>query len=801
MTLKKFNSRQEFVSLSDIEAAEKETPPFGPIGNIVDNRTYRRWLPEKGRRESFARRNARSINYNLGLVEDKVSYLELKEEAQLYFRFLNQLKVWPSSRTQWIGGTETCFKEPAANFNCSATAINRPTAFRDVANLLMLGVGVGFRVHSKDVNQLPPITQSPELVIEEYTPLEKNDRQEDTTIVSVGEEVFVTVGDSRFGWCDAIQILINSFFGIEGWNGVKKISYNFNSIRPMGERLRGFGGTASGPQALMDIIKNIHRIFKEVPGNKLRSVDCMDICCASAKGIIAGSSRRSALICLFEHGDLLCRNAKLGLYSNPDLAHKSYRAQSNNTENVGSIHEKEVLKFAVNNPDLHIDHPKVKAFLMSLRPDRAYFEELFKTIPSEGEPGFDNFPRMQLLRFYAARKREPEISPVTLWDMYCDVLTNPCHEILLNTGVNDSVSVSFCNLTTIPLPNHVSVSPEGVKYVDYESLETAIRLTVRIGLRQTEVDIPYWNMSECQLLERLLGQSLTGYRDFLDLLGWQTGSEEVKAFLSQLKEWANDEATVYSRRLGVPRPLLVTTVKPEGTFSKVAGVSNGLHWDRNEYYIQRMRCSASDALALTLRKQGIPCYPEVYDLERMTGLGDGDIFSRIKQFDLLSPEERDERLNTCETLVFEFPIKSISKTSSASVSAVEQLENMKDLTLYYTDHMPSSTINVKSEEWESCINWVMDNWSEYTTASFLSYFASSYPLLPWEDIDEEEYNRRVENISSQYRAVDSFGRSFFLLDEDLLASFERQIEGMPEDTAMDESITSCGLAGGGCPIR
>lgn len=793
----------DFITLQDIEKAQAKvgTPKFGPIGDIVDTRTYRRFLPEKLRRETFFERNARTVNYSLSLAVGLQSSDSLQEEAALFYDYLNNLKVWPSGRTQWVGGTSCTDENPHANYNCSFSAVNRPSVFGDAAELLMLGVGFGFRVHSRDISQLPEINCLPEIEFDEYKPKAKQDRRQENFLVQEDfAETKLYCGDTRQSWVQAIQYLVDVYFGLKG--EVTKVVFNFDSIRPIGERIKGFGGTASGPEALQGILFDISEVFKECPSNRLRSIDCMDIIAASAKGIVAGSSRRSALICLFEEGDELCRNAKLGLYSNPELAKKSYRSQSNNTENLGSQYYEKVKAFALSNPELNIQHPKVKSFLSSLTPNKETLERMFESVKREGEPGFDNWPRMQLLRFYAARQTRLSYSDEEIWERYCDCGTNPCHEILLSTGVKDSYQVSFCNLSSVPLINHLIFSKaSGTWGVDYKTLEQAIRLATRIGLRQTCVEMPEAHLSETQKEERLLGVSFTGLRDLMDALNWSTYEEEVKVFLSTLREWANDEADKYSDILGVPRPLLVTANKPEGTFSKIVGASNGIHYDWAPYYIQRVRMSSSDALAKSLISQGFEAVPEAYDLEKLMSKVGGTIWDKLAAFETLEKFEKEGLLSKANTVVFTFPIKSVSKTSQGEATVKEQLENINNVSTHYVDHMVSNTVTVTNDDWQDCIDWIIDNWADYTTASFLQYYAGGdYPLLPFEAINETTYQQLVAKIPEEAKAMDDKGRYFYLVNNELLTKFEQDLED-PDDVDAESVVGTCGLAGGGCSIR
>jgi hypothetical protein len=882
----------EFITVADLQNVADRVVPFGPIGEIVDIRTYRRWLPEEKRRETALERWRRVINYNLNLVSDIRPYDELRAEALLMLDKYVALQADLSGRTKWVGGTDAAMRNPASQFNCSGLAVNRLDAFADAFSLLMLGVGVGFRVHQTDINKLPGIAY-PDIPIRfvSYNPVDFDDRSEDTEISYGGGILLIFVGDSRQGWVDALMTYLKVITRSGEWYDMEspvQIKLNFDSVRPQGERLKGFGGTASGYQALQGVILDVQRIIQEVPTDMLRSIDCMDIMCAIAKGVVAGSSRRSAMICLFEDGDDLCANAKVGLYTNPELAHKSYRAQSNNTCQLTN------------------------------KPSVERLTQLLDTCRTEGEPGFNNYSHMIQRRHAAAVTYRPDSPP----EWYTNVVTNPCfaagtmvltkdgycqiekligknvkihdgnewaeidnfrmtgenqkvyritmcsgqhitateyhtfylsngekrqltdlivgdvlmcneslayehnndyykiksidlshvadkvycctvptnnrftlangvivgncHEILLSAGVDGGVSGSFCNLTTLPLPNFITDGR-----MDYGALESSIRLNTRSSLRQTCVDVGMPGWAETQLDERLLGVSMTGSQDAFALMSWKTGSAETRSFLEQCNEWANDEADKYAAILGVPRPLLVTTIKPEGTGSQVFGCSNGLHWDWSPYYIRRVRMTANDALAQTLIDQGFPCYPEIYDLA--SHLPDiTDPWEQIAAFDELTEPLKRDILNDCNTVVFEFPVKSYSDRTQANVGAIEQLENVRVFTVDYCDHMPSSTITVKDGEWEAVAEWINVNWDDYITASFFPYSDAKYPLLPYEAITETDYYAKVDLIPDTAKRYLDNGRLTYAVDEALLNTYERQLED-PDDIVLSSA--------GACPIR
>lgn len=1095
----------EFITASDLIQYQNHSIPYGPIGEVVDTRTYLRWLPELQRRETALERWQRVINYNLNLAYNQHSYQWLRDEGLLMLdRFVN-LKADVSGRTKWVGGTESSLNNPQSNFNCSFSIINRLSVFGEIFGLLMNGCGVGFRVFSDDIKNLPKVTNKVTLEFDKYQPLMPEMREEHTYYYFEGNTKYIEVGDSKQGWIDALNHYLD-VITIEH-READTVHFNLDSIRPLGERIKGFGGTASGPDALKGIIEDINRIVNE-SNEALRSIDCMDIVCAIAKGVVAGSSRRSALISLFEQGDTLMSNAKVGLYTNPELAYKSYRSQSNNTvclsskptldeikslldtcrtegepgfnnyykmiqkrveaakkyrpenpiewyTNVGTnpcfaagtmvltreghypietlvgktvtVHDGndwvEVDNFRVTGNDqdvykvtlhsgqsitatayhnfvledgtvkelrhliqgdkllinttaadegfIHLDSAYLKGFLvgdgtqsdgkpvlhlyhpkyicenrliesasetvnvkrygtyekfqptftdpngnykcmrgLSVRRDdflpwvtnyrkclptdclnwdnQSKYEFIAGVLDADGTASdtrkgfmyqivsvnFEFLESFQLLlksigissRLSSGQKRDGlhdfgedrggicivkdsyritisqpdsiklaslvkfnrltdfshkstvynvksnfskvvsvEFSHVAD-DVYCctvptnhrftlsnSLVVGQCHEIILSGG-KDGDSVSFCNLTTLPLPNFV-YSLDGINLFDMVEFEESLRLNTRISMRQTCVafDNPKW--SETQSDERLLGVSMTGCQDMFSMMGWKTGCEEINTFLTLANEFANDEADRYSKVLEIPRPLLVTSLKPEGTSSTIYGTSSGLHWDWAPYYIRRVRMTSKDALAVTLLNQGFTAYPELYDLSRLFDDPSLTDWDRLSKFSNLEPMERLSYLGQCSTVVFEFPCKSNSLQTQEDISAIEQLESLRAFTNVYTDHMPSSTISIKDNEWDAVAEWIDTNWDEYITASFFPYFGGAYPLLPLEAITSDVYDQMISKIPSSNIKVLPSGKVTFVVDHNLLTEVERSIGKLT-----DEDLGS-DCAKGVCPIR
>lgn len=546
-----------------VKKEEEIKPDFGPVGSVVDIRTYRRWLPKKKRRETFVERNKRVVDANLDLVRDIITDEEYSLERSIMLDHMNKLLALPSGRSMWIAGTEANKKHPASSFNCSALAINRIEAFTTVFELLMLGTGVGFRVFNSDINKLPVIKKF-DIEFEDYNPKAKKDRLENTKSTYSSGKTIVEVGDSRQGWIHALRALLDITFDV---NVYKTIVFNFNSVRPLGERINGFGGTASGHEALKNLLKDVADIINECPTDKLRSIDCLDICCAIAKGVVAGNTRRSALICIFEEGDDLVANAKVNLFDDPALKNKYYRIQSNNTEALGTKHLVELREFLEANPD--VSKENLWKFIDQFKPSVEWLKERFKVIANAGDPGFTNYLKMIGIKWLAVRKHRPNFDTKKIWEYFCDICTNPCSEIILSVGYKDGKGVGFCNLTTLPINkfvikqcnNNDLCAVTGYK-LDDVGLEKAVRLTVRMATRQTFVDMPRAELDSTQKAERLLGVSITGWIQLFAKL--DLSYTEQEELMVKINCWANNEADIYSVKLGIERPLMVCCVKPEG---------------------------------------------------------------------------------------------------------------------------------------------------------------------------------------------------------------------------------------------
>ena len=258
---------------------------------------YSRWLPDKGRRESWDETVGRYFDFFKDHLKETVNFnLDNKLRRELEEAVLD-LRVMPSMRCLMTAG-EALKRENIAGYNCSYVAVDRPQTFDEILYILMNGTGVGFSVERQYVSQLPTIA-------DEF-------HETDTTI---------TVADSKLGWAKALKELVGMLYigQIPRWD--------LSKIRPAGAPLKTFGGRASGPEPLESLFNFTVNIFKNAAGRKLSSLEAHDVVCKIAEVVVVGGVRRSALIILSNLSDDRMRHAKSGQWWNDN----GQRALANNS--------------------------------------------------------------------------------------------------------------------------------------------------------------------------------------------------------------------------------------------------------------------------------------------------------------------------------------------------------------------------------------------------------------------------------------------------------------------------------------
>lgn len=748
------------------------------LGTFTAYRTYCRWLEEEGRRETWKEAVARSTQYSIEQAKKHLSALRLPYsdvglvvEAEALFENVYNLKQFLSGRTHWVGGanTKVADKFPLANFNCSFIQISKWEDLSELFYLLLVGTGVGFKASKEDAKALGTIRNDVKLVHAEYEPIPSEMRIEDTQI-NVLENGYAKmyVGDSKEGWVDSLRLLFKILTD-DMFEDIHTLKISYNSIRPKGEKLKTFGGTASGHEPLKDMFEGIINVIKgnidpnleppeayeeKVNGATvvdygkvyLRPIHILDIGNLIGNNVVVGGVRRTAEIFLADSDDWEVIFAKYGINGiwNEEQHNKVLEA----TEKVLGYVPTWLKELELENPEARpLFHRRMSnnSIGFESKPSDEMLDLVFEIMQGEGEPGFINLEE--------ANRRRPNAKGL-----------NPCAEILLD-------SYGVCNLTTVNVRAFVNEGvvkeedgTEKVAYIlDLQGLLRAQALSARAGVRMTllNLELPHWD--EVHKRDRLCGTSLTGWYDAIDALGYD--EEQEKGLLTALQEVAHEEAMGYATALRVPVPMLVTTVKPEGTLSQVAGgVSSGLHRSHSPYYKRRIRINSNDALVKVAKELGWTIHAEVGTA------GKNDEETLGKQW----------VINQANTLVITFPVKSGAVKTKDDVSVKEQFDTYFNFQKFYTDHNSSNTITVKPGEWETAKEIVKENWDDFIGVSFLAHDGGTYVLAPYEACTKEEY----EELKASMKPF----------DVELLTKYESQ--GLEDIDLNDPDCSS-----GGCAIR
>ena len=293
--------------------------PFSTVGYITYKRTYARRLDEAditSKTEEFPQTVERVIK----ATNDQLGCNFTEAEQERLRKYLTELKGTVAGRFLWQLGTDTVGKLGLASLqNCAFTVIDEPVRpFTWAMDLLMLGSGVGYNIQRKNVDKLPEV--NPNFIA--------------PTRLDTADADFI-VPDSREGWVSLLGKTLKAAF-----LSVKEPTFTYSTVlvRGRGAVIKGFGGTASGPEDLCEGIAKVSTILEKRAGKKLRPIDCLDIMNIIGAIVVAGNVRRSAQIAIGDADDVEYLLAKRWDMGNIP----SWRAMSNNSvvcNDIKDLHE------------------------------------------------------------------------------------------------------------------------------------------------------------------------------------------------------------------------------------------------------------------------------------------------------------------------------------------------------------------------------------------------------------------------------------------------------------------------------
>ena len=299
-------------------------------------------------------------------------------------------------------------------------------------------------------------------------------------------------------------------------------------------------------------------------------------------------------------------------------------------------------------------------------------------------------------RIEASGSGEPGI----YWTNNLDWGTNPCCEIALRP-------YQFCNLC------EVNVSD----VVDQEDLNNRVTVaalfgTLQAGFTDFHYLRPIWQKTTEK--DALLGIGMTGI-----------GSGEILKYnLSAAANIAKLTNSLVSEQTGINEAARITCIKPSGTTSLVLGTASGIHAWHAPHYLRTMRFGKNEDVAAYLMVN----HPELCE---------------------------DDVLRPTDTVCVRIPVKAPEGSIFRTETPLETLERVKKFSTEWiknghisgdNTHNVSATVSIKQDEWVSVGEWMWQNRDVYNGLSVLPFWEHTYKQAPFEDITEEEYNKRISTL-------------------------------------------------------
>ena len=705
-------------------------PATAPAANPVFYRTYSRKTSEG--RESWSQVGSRNLEglRTLGQLNDS--------EVELLARMQAEKKALPSGRWLWIGGTRW-IEQPenfSGSYNCTSTNLVDWQAFGLMMDLAMMGCGTGAIIEPHLIDRLPVVLNTIEVCsVSDIGITPAAERQEECTYSIDGNHVRIKVGDTRRGWVDSYQLMLELSSNESFKGGLIKVDIDLSDVRPVGETLKGFGGMAN-PVKLKDLYGRVARLLNKAQGRRLSSVECCLLIDEAAVTIVAGNIRRSAGMRQFAADDHVAASSKDNLWQQDDEGNwridpeRDALRMANHTRVYHTRPSKEVVHAAVtkqfhsgegaiqfapeaiarSNADL-LSTPELRREFIEIYCDQGR-EEAGRWLIENHGPISDNELEHRLGRYGL----------------------NPCGEIL---GAD-----FHCNLAEVHL-NQIDPSDE-------EGLADAFRagaLSVACLLNH-RFEVERYRQS--REWDPIVGVSFTGLFDFFVhafgsawLRWWEAGRPETEegrrfkeqeaSYLSRWKAIVNETVWDYCDRHGLRRPNRCTTVQPAGTKSLLTGAAPGWHPPKAQRFIRRITFRKNDPVAMACMDYGYTVVPSQSDKDSEGRLLDDPFDPRCTEWLVEIPTE-----------VSWANLPGADVVDINGFSAMAQFDFYMQVQRYYTAHNTSATIEFREHEIEplaDALHQAMENGEGYISAALLARFDANatFPRLPFEPIDAATY--------------------------------------------------------------
>ncbi|MDG2329323.1 MAG: ribonucleoside-triphosphate reductase, adenosylcobalamin-dependent [Synechococcus sp. cluster2_bin.44] len=712
-------------------------PATAPAANPVFYRTYSRRTPNG--RESWSQVGSRNLD---GL--QKLGNLT-KAELTLMARMQAEKKALPSGRWLWIGGTPW-IEQPenfSGSYNCTSTNLVDWEAFGLMMDLAMMGCGTGAIIEPRLIDQLPIVRNTLKVVsVSDIGITPAGSRQDDCTHSIDGNKVQIKVGDTRRGWVDSYQLLLELSSDPQFDGGIVEIEVNLNDVRPVGETLKGFGGMAN-PVKLKDLYGRVARLLNKAIGRRLTSIECCLLIDEAAVTIVAGNIRRSAGMRQFAADDHAAASAKDNLW------------QQDSDGNWRIDPERDALRMANHTrvyhtrPTKEVVHAAVTKQFMSGEGAIQFAPEAI----ARSNADLLNTPelRQEFIHIYCDQGRDEagrwlctnhgSISDAELDHRLSRYGLNPCGEIL---GADFHCNLAEVHLNQID-PNDKEGQADAFRAA---GLSVACLLNHRFEVERYR---------QSREWDPIVGVSFTGLFDFFVhafgsewLTWWEAGrpdtdqglafKSEEAAFLARWKTIVNETVWEYCDREGLRRPNRCTTVQPAGTKSLLTGAAPGWHPPKAQRFIRRITFRKDDPVAMACMDYGYTIVPSQSDKDDEGRLLNDPFDPRCTEWLVEIPTE-----------VSWANLPGADAVDINGFSAMAQFDFYMQVQRHYTAHNTSATIEFREHEIEpvaEALFKAMNEGEGYISAALLARFDANatFPRLPFEPIDAETYEKLQSEV-------------------------------------------------------
>ena len=313
------------------------------------------------------------------------------------------------------------------------------------------------------------------------------------------------------------------------------------------------------------------------------------------------------------------------------------------------------------------------------------YREVAKRTVTNGEPGY--------LWLDQARSRGRFADPPD--DADDEALgTNPCAEQTLWDR-------ELCTLAETYPAHHDTLD-------DYlRSLHAAYRYAKAVTLVPAEDP----GTRAVMLRNRRIGCSMTGIVQAIHKIGYRRFMHWCDRAYATIRE----RDRIHSDRLRVPRSIKLTTVKPSGTVSLLAGATPGVHWDHAPYYLRRLRISSDRPLVQMCRDAGYAVEPDRY---------------------------------ADDTHVVSFPVHVANmERRKADVPVWEKVDLASQMQRWWSDNQVSCTAEFDPDSEADHIVPILRAYEDRLKALvFLPASGHGYEQPPYEAIDADAYERMTADL-------------------------------------------------------